>query len=422
VRYWTADGVNPEIEAIIRNNSRAPDVVVGDLRGQVGATRLGARRLDALCGEYGAETVAAAMASLIERTTARVRAEIARWPDGSFEGEGFMDHDGADKTRAVRIHVRATKTGDRLTLDFSGTDPQTRGPINTPQATAQAVSMQAVLAASDPTIPMNAGAFAAVEFAIPPGRLVSPQFPATVNHYFPTSHLVYNCVLAALGQFNPKRAVAPSGMGCGAIAIGYPTSRMGRPTVQYELMNSSLGGTTDHDGAAMLLPMNHFAPGTPVEIVETEYPVAIHRFDFIRDSAGAGRRRGGVGYLREYHFLTDCILTARTSNHRHAAWGSFGGGRPKLAATMIRLPDGAVEEMDILETRQVQKGTTLTLSMSGGGGYGDPVERETELVQRDIDNGYVSREQAESVYGVVLQPGGVVDEAATQARRAAKRG
>jgi N-methylhydantoinase B len=385
----------------------------------VGATRLGARRFDALCEEYGVETVVAAMDSLIERTTARVRAEIARWPDGSFEGRGFMDHDGADKTRPVRIQVRATKKGNRLTLDFSATDPQTKGPINTPQATAQAVSMQAVLAASDPTIPMNAGAFAAIEFVIPPGRLVSPQYPATVNHYFPTSHLVYNCVLAALGQFNPKRAVAPSGMGTGAIAIGYPTSRTGRPTVQYELMNSSLGGTSEHDGAAMVLPMNHFAPGTPVEIVETEYPVEVRRFDFRPDSAGPGRRRGGIGYLREYHFLTDCILTARTSNHRHAAWGASGGKSPKLADTRIRLPDGSDVEMDILETRQVEKGTTLTISMSGGGGYGPPFEREPELVLRDVANGYVSRAAAERDYGVVLTADGTaVDQPATVAARA----
>jgi N-methylhydantoinase B len=305
VRYWTAGGVNPEVEAIVKNNSRAPEVVAGDLRGQVGATKLGARRFDALCAEYGADVVLAAMASLIERTTARVRAEIARWPDGSFEAEGFMDHDGADKSRPARIHVRATKAGDRLTLDFSGTDPQTKGPINTPQATAQAVSTQAVLAASDPTIPMNAGTFAAIEFAVPPGRIVSPQYPATVNHYFPTSHLVYNCVLAACGQFNPKRAVAPSGMGTGAIAIGYPTGRLGRPTVQYEIMNSSLGGTAEHDGAAMVLPMNHFAPGTPVEIVETEYPVAVSRFDILPDSAQPlrhparfGRRRAPAGRHR----------------------------------------------------------------------------------------------------------------------------
>jgi N-methylhydantoinase B len=188
--------------------------------------------------------------------------------------------------------------------------------------------------------------------------------------------------------------------------------------VQYEIMNSSLGGTAEHDGAAMVLPMNHFAPGTPVEIVETEYPVAVSRFDILPDSAGAGRRRGGIGYVREYAFKTDCTLTARTSNHRHAAWGVFGGKSPKLAETRIRLPDGTAAEMDILETRQVEKGSAFALSLSGGGGYGDPREREPELVLRDVENGYVSRQAAEDVYGVVLTPdGAAVDAAATRKRR-----
>ena len=147
---------------------------------------------------------------------------------------------------------------------------------------------------------MNSGAFESVGFVIPPGRVVNPQFPATVNHYFPTSHLVYNCVLAALGRFNPTRAVAPSGLGTGAIAIGYTKGRAGKATVQYELKISSLGGTSDHDGAAMVLPMNHFAPGTPIEVVETEYPAMVTRYDVWTDSAGAGQQRGGIGYVREY--------------------------------------------------------------------------------------------------------------------------
>ena len=417
VRMWRADGVNEEIESIIRNNSRAPDVVMGDLRGQVGATRLGAERLSALADEYGIDTILAAMEALLERTRARVVAQFADWPDGEHEAEGFLDHDGADKTRPVRIHVRAVKSGDRLTLDFSGTDPQAAGPVNTPNATARAVSMQAVLAASDPTIPMNTGAFEAVDFVMPPGRIVSPLFPATVNHYFPTSHLVYNCVLAALGKFNPARAVAPSGLGTGAIAIGYSEGRAGKPAVQYELMISSLGGTSAGDGAAMVLPMNHFAPGTPVEVVETEYPVMVQRFDLWRDSAGAGQQRGGTGMVREYRFLTDCILTARTSNHRHAAWGLFGGGSPPPSSTTIRHQDGTVEEMDVMETRHVGAGVTVALAQSGGGGYGDPKSRSVELVRRDVDDGYVSREAAAENYGVAIGEDGSVDEEATARRR-----
>ena len=422
VRMWTADGVNAEIEAIIRNNSRAPEMVLGDLRGQAGATRLGARRMAALCEAFGAEIVTGTMDALIERTTARVRAAVAAWADGTAEAEGRMDHDGAERGRPVRVHVRAEKSGDRLTLDFGGSDPQTAGPINTPEPTARAVSMQAVLAASDPTVPMNAGAFEAIDFQIPPGRIVSPQFPATVNHYFPTSHMVYNVVLAALGALNPDRAVAPSGLGTGAMAIGYAEGRAGKATVQYELMTTSLGGTSAGDGAAIVLPMNHFAPGTPVEIVETEYPIRVRRFELLPDSAGAGRHRGGIGFAREYAFLTDCTLTLRTANHRHAAWGLLGGGAPPPAATEISFPDGRVEAMDVLETRRMTVGSAIRLRQSGGGGYGDPFERPAGLVLADIADGYVTREAARDLYGVAVDEAGALDEAETARLRRARSG
>src|SRR5262249_10594484 len=160
----------------LRNNSRIPEVVVGDLRGQVGSTRLGAERLCALCDEYGTETMRAAMASLIARTGARVRGEIARWPDGENSAEALLDHEGAERSKPVHIRVTARKLGDRLTLDFSGTDAQAKGPVNTPLPTAQSVSLLAVIAASDPTIPMNSGILDAVDFVMPPGTLVHPQY------------------------------------------------------------------------------------------------------------------------------------------------------------------------------------------------------------------------------------------------------
>ena len=420
VRMWSAEGVNAEVEAIIRNNSRAPEMVLGDLRGQVGATRLGARRMAELCEAFGADTVTGTMDALMARTAGRVRAAVAAWRDGVAEAEGLMDHDGAERDRPVRIHVRAEKSGDRLAIDFSGSDPQTAGPINTPEATARAVSMQAILAASDPTIPMNTGAFQAVEFAIPPGRIVSPQFPATVNHYFPTSHMVYNVVLAALGTLNPDRAVAPSGLGTGAMAIGYAQGRAGKATVQYELMTTSLGGTSAGDGASIVLPMNHFAPGTPVEIVETEYPIRVRRYELLPDSAGAGTHRGGIGFAREYAFLTDCTLTLRTANHRHAAWGLFGGGGPPPAATQISFPDGRVEEMDVLETRRMTAGTSIRLCQSGGGGYGEPFARPPELVLADIADGYVTPEAARALYGVAVDAEGALDAAETTRLRRGK--
>ena len=400
VLYWTRDGVVQEIENIIRTNSRVPDVVAGDLRGQVGSTRIGAMRLDALCDEYGIETLVEAMDSLLLRTRDRVREEIATWADGEAEAEGFLDHDSADPETPVRIHVRTVKKGDRLTIDFSGSDPQTRGPVNTPAQTCRSVSLLSVIAASDPTIPVNAGAFDAIDFVLPEGRVVSPLYPATVNHYFPTSHLAYAVVVAALGKLNPARAVAPPGLGNGAIAIGYREGRNGKPTVQYELMVTSLGGTATHDGTSMVMGMCHFTPSTPVEIVETEYPIRIRKFDTWRDSAGAGRQRGGIGFVREYEVLTDVILTARTSNHQQAGWGLEGGMGPPVCVTTVNPDYDDAVVLSSLDTRELPAGTVIRLEQTGGGGYGDPADRNPELVLTDVRNGYVSEEAARTLYKV----------------------
>ena len=122
----------------------------------------------------------------------------------------------------------------------------------------------------------------------PEASIVNPRHPATMNLYFPTAHLVYNTVLSALAKLNPKRAVAPSGLGSGAVTIGYRKARGGKPAVLYELLNTSLGGTSAHDGVAVVMAMNHFTPGAPVEIVESEYPLRVRAFEMVRDSAGAG--------------------------------------------------------------------------------------------------------------------------------------
>jgi len=419
VRYQTDSGIDEGIEDIIRNNSRVPEVVLGDLRGQVGCTRLGAARLSALCDEYGVDTVRATMREWLAITAARLKRELQSWKDGSAEAEGFLDHDPADMTTPVRVHVRATKRGEKLVLDFSGSGPQTRGPVNVGAPTAQACALLAVIAASDPEIPMNAGLLEAVEFIMPPGRVVSPRHPATMNHYFPSAHLVYNCVLSALGKLHSERAVAPSGLGTGALAIGFARSRSGKRAVQYELLVTALGGTSSHDGASIVLAMNHFAPSTPVEILETEYPVTVRAFDVWRDSAGAGEYRGGLGFIREYRLLADCMLTARSSNHKIGAWGLLGGKGPRTSRTFVS-HDGVREELEALAQREASAGSELRLEQSGGSGYGKPFARPAERVLEDVRNGYVSPQAAREEYGVVIDPGtGRVDEAATRAVRGA---
>ncbi len=420
VRYMTAAGVDEAVEDIIRSNSRIPEIVVGDLRGQAGCTRLGAERLAALADEYGAELIAGAMDELLRTTAARARAAISRWRDGESAAEAFLDHDGAKLDVPVRIRVRVVKHGDRLTLDFSGCDPQTLGPVNLNAVTTRAISLVAFVAAADPELPVNAGLLEAIEFVIPEGRVVSPRRPATVNNYVPTMHLVYNCLMAALGHFNPARAVAPSGLGGGAIAIGYPEARGGHPDVQYELMSTALGATPTHDGASIVMAMNHFTPSTPVEVLESEYPVTVRRFDILRDSAGAGRYRGGIGFVREYQVKTDCTLTVRHSNHRFGAPGIKGGQGPATSRALLET-DGEPEQLDVLVTRSLRAGAIFRLEQSGGAGYGPPHERPAAMVAQDVADGYVSLESAARDYGVAVDPETLAgDQSATAAMRSSR--
>ena len=402
VRFQSNDGIEEIVEAIIRNNSRVPDMVLGDLRAQVGCTRIGAERLVQLCNEYGREVVQRSIQHLLTATETRLQREIEQWEDASATAEGFLDYDGAVKDRPVRIHVHATKKGSRIEIDFSGCHPQTIGPVNLTTKTACSAALIALVATADPTIPINSGLTGVVDFKIPEGLVVSPKRPATVNHYFPTAHVLYNCVLAALGKLNPARAVAPSGLGCGGVSIGYRKARSNKPTVLYELMVTSLGGTSQHDGGAMVNAINNFTPGAPVEIIESEYPIRVRRFDIWRDSAGAGRYRGGIGYVRELEVLEDGVLTVRSSNHRFTAWGLNGGFSPKASRMILNPQSANREELEPITTRQLMSGDILSYQRSGGGGYGPPQERARDAVIDDVRNGYVSAECARVIYGCQL--------------------
>jgi N-methylhydantoinase B len=397
---------NDDIQAVIGNNSRVAEVVLGDLRAQVGCTRVGGEKLAALCEEYGREVVTEVMARLLDLTGRRVRGELASWKDGESSTEGFLDHDGVDRDRPIRVAVRAVKAGDSLTLDFTGTSPQALGPVNLVACTTRAAALMAVLTSCDPTIPVNNGLSDLIDFVLPEGTFVNPRHPATVNLYFPSAHLIYNVVLSALASLNPVRAVAPSGLGSGAVTIGYRKARSGKPAVMYELLNTSLGGTSTHDGAAVVMAMNHFTPGAPVEIFESEYPIRIRAFELVRDSAGAGQFRGGLGYAREFEVLEDSTLTVRSSNHHFTSQGLMGGaaGKPSRVILNPHRPDA--EELGPLETRFLKAGDVIRFERAGGAGYGPVSQRDADLVREDVRNGYVSFDAAQAKYSVSVEARG----------------
>jgi N-methylhydantoinase B len=205
----------------------------------------------------------------------------------------------------------------------------------------------------------------------------------------------------------------------GAMALGYTGRLTGNTRVQYELGTTALGGNSRGDGASILHPMNHFTAGSPIEIIESEYPIRVTRFDFWPDSGGPGLHRGGVGVVKAYELLDDATLTLRTTLHRQRSWGLLGGHPPATSRTTLDPGRSTEQRLTALETRNLQAGTIVRLERSGGGGWGSPTERDPELVLADVLDGLVSIDAAAEVYGVVIDPSTLaIDASATSARRA----
>src|SRR5262245_5591812 len=405
VRYWTRDGVVPEVEAIVKRNSRVPETVAGDIRAQVGCSMVGARRVQELCAEYGTAEIRHTLEELQRRAERRVRQGLAAWPDGEAEADGWVDDDGVDVDKPIHLHVKVVKRGDSIVIDYSGMNPQVKGPINLRPQCSEVAAFLAILAYMDPTIAINDGARRPISFVNPEGTLTNPRWPAPVNSYYGLTSVVYATVGKALAHFNPARAVGSAGFGLGAMAIGHRHNRAGKVPVQYELFVSAKGGTPEHDGNMGTVAMLNTTPNTPVEIIETEYPVLIRRYEWMADSAGAGTFRGGPGNRKEYEVLDDATLTLRLGHQfKYSGWGVLGGKAPPTSRAFLNRGTDRERPLRPLETVPLTAGDSFCIEMPGGGGYGDPFARDPKLVLADVLDGYVTVEGAAREYGVVVDP------------------
>ncbi len=418
VRYQSRHVPNRDIERIISANSRTPDLVLGDIRGQLGADRLGERRLIALVGKHGAPKIRACYARLFEMALARVKRVVAGWNDGRFEAERFVDDDGIELERPVRIHVVVEKRGDTLHFDFTGSADQTKGPANIRPPLVQAACAYCLISLIDPQMYVCSGLLQSFSIAAPEGSVLNPRYPAPVNTYNPTIHALVDAIFAALSNIVPAKARA-DGSGSRSIILG---GRAGRSYVQYEIVAGGAGARASRDGASGITVNQSNARIAPIEIIESEFPTRLLRFDLIPDSGGAGRHRGGLGLRREYLNLEDARFSIRSMKHVIPPHGC-AGGRDGRTGDIVINPDTASAKR--LPTRYadypLRQGDVFRLDTPGGGGFGDPLAREPERVLSDVREGYVSREAAERDYGVVIvetEHGLAVDAAATARKRA----
>ena len=424
VKYMARRQLVKEIEAVIAANSRTAAVVIGDLRGQVGAARLGERRMAELMQRYGKTTVVECTELLSDYTENRVRRTIAAWPDGESEGESFVDHDGVDLTRPIRIHVKVSKRGDQLQFDFTGSSDQTQGPANIRPPLVRAACVYCLVALVDRFLPINQGLARVVDATFRPGSVVDPHFPAAVNTYMPTALAVAEAVLKALATFVPDRRIA-GGSGSAALVLGGRDAESNRAFVHYEIFSGGTGARSGKDGVSATAFHLSNCKTAPIEIIESEFPARVERFEMIADSGGAGRWRGGLGFARDYLILTnDVRFSMRTDKHAIAPFGVDQGLPGGKGACIINPESSEAKQLaSRFGDQPLEENDVVRVERPGGGGLGDPLTRPVESVIEDVRQGYVSAERAQADYGVALRCAGgepVIDEGKTRSLRGNK--
>jgi len=414
VRLFSGGVRNDDLYRVIVRNSRTPESFAGDLDSEVAACQMGARRLQKLFGRYGTDTVEACFQALVQRCADTFRREILpRIPDGTYEFEDYIEHDGVEEPRLHVLRMSMTKTADRIVCDLTGTGPQARGPINHAGNYADGLFLRKWMAcilrnlADSPEraaeLDINEGVCDVLQLRFPqPGTLVTPEFPAPTNA---RSFLI----LRLLGVFAGCLAQAVGGrMPADQETIRYwglhGVDETGRWYLLREVLGGGSGGRFYADGSDVI----HIVPDSknlPAEFAETRFPVIIEKLALATDSGGPGKRRGGLGYDKHVRLLRDAWFVSTADRARMGCYGIAGGmaGLPYQASVDGRPLPGMNDDAPMAA------GTLLRLRTTGGGGWGDPFEREPELVLQDVVRGLVSVESAERDYGVVVRDGQVAE-------------
>ncbi len=386
-----------DLERVIATNSRAPDLVLGDMRAQIGVIGKGRERLQALCAQFGASVVVAAIKAVIDASARSFRSAMKRLPEGRHEAEGFLDNDGIGQAR-VRLHVAITSEGGRLGFDFSGCAPQTRGPANLRIAMVESCSFYCLMGFLDPELPYSDAARDLVDFTFAPRSIVSPEPPAPCSSYMKTCHKLVDVILQALDPFVPGRAIANTGGSGGSIVMAWRDRQPGRGN-QYEIFGSAYGAGSGQDGATGVTTHLANLYSTPIEIVESEFPCRVTRYEPIADSGGAGEFRGGLAFRRDYELLGHASVVYRGDRAAVAPSGLAGGGDGATSGFVVD-PDTCRERRCPSSFRdEFAPGTRFSLRTAGGGGYGEAGRRDPDALRRDIAEGYVSPDGARRDYG-----------------------
>jgi N-methylhydantoinase B len=418
---------NEELLRILRANSRAPATIMGDFNAEVAALRAGVNRVGELYGKYGTDTVEACIERILAVGEEQARAAVRALPDGQWEAEDWMDNDGISDD-LVRVHVKVTIDGERMNIDYSGSSDQVAGPINLSYGMAQSAARICFKTVTTPHEPSNGGHFLPLSVTAREGSLFNASYPAPMFTIW-AGVTATETIFQAFAKAFPERVPACSGGDLGDPGFYGKEPYTGRQVWHQTNAGVGWGARHNQDG---INTIQHISMCTvkniPVEVVESRLPVMVDRAGFRQDSGGPGRFRGGLGSVRDYRFLAPFGALTIVKKSRTPGWG-LDGGKPGPKNVSILIPDKSRPDWrehwqrDIIVYAdngdqypdkpadhvycgmfrgEFGAGDVISYLADGGGGYGDPLTRDPARVRMDVIDGYVSREAAESEYGVVL--------------------
>jgi N-methylhydantoinase B len=428
LKLYEGGKLNQALMDYILANTRFPGLVKGDLGAQIAACKTGQNRYLALCEKYGAGTIREAMQQVFDQSEALMRRKIREMPDGEWSAETCMDHDGIlkDRTRKIKVSVRIE--GDEVTVDFTGTDETAAGPINCPLTGSRAAAEIALKSVTVPHEPANAGHSRPLKVFSPEHTITNPSWPAPCDSYGYAALIIIDLVSEALSHAVPDRCPAGEYMLFGAWLFR-TDPRLGKPFIYIDPVDGGGGAFSFDDGAdGLIFHGDGDAPNTPVEVAENRYPVRIDRYELHTQEYGIGKYRGGLGTIRDYRFLTGDvsiqIANEQTICRPHGLDGGQAGGINRL---WVR--PGTDREQVLTERVSFfgpfQTDDVISCRTAGGGGYGDPLERDPERVRWEVLNEVLTPAQALEYYGVVVEADGggnpQVNSAKTEATRQQRR-
>src|SRR3990172_2653131 len=418
------DGGRPNQAALdlIFSNMRGPRERRGDFDAMIGTCTKAAERIEALAARYGAATVRAAVAELMDRAEARMRRAITGLPDGEYRYEAHLES-GKERLEPLTVRARVSVAGETITVDLTGTSPQTAGPTNVGPAMAPTSAFTIIKSFLDPGADVNSGAFRPLTVITPPGTIVNANPPAPCGGMVEVKYCVEAAVMGALAQALHGKVTGDLKGGGNHCYVGGPDPRSGETFIFYEYPAGGTGGFEGGDGSNTVRTWTESDMTTlqPIEAVEQLYPVRIERTALREDSGGPGRWRGGLGLTRAVRIQAPAArLSVLAEKAVLPPFGVCGGAAGAPNRFYVRRAGEAVEPSPLpgkVSGFPLEPGDVLMMESSGGGGFGDPLDRDPSLVAADLAEGYVTPGAAVAIYGVVWKDGGL-DAAAPAARRA----